>query len=52
MENQYLKENMKMGREMEKEKNIMKMVNQNLKENIKMEKNGMEKVKNIMIMVY
>ena len=35
---------------MEKEKNIINMVNQNLKENIYMEKNGMEKEKNIIMM--
>ena len=35
---------------MEKEKNMIMMVNQNLKENIKMEKE-MEKEKNIIIMV-
>ena len=31
-----------MEKEMEKEKNIMKMVNQYMKVNIKMEKNGMD----------
>ena len=36
---------------MEKEKNIIMMINWNLKGNIKMEKGGMEKEKNIMIMV-
>ena len=36
---------------MEKEKNIIIMENQNLKENIKMMKDGMEKEKNIIIMV-
>ena len=39
-----------MEKEMEKEKNIMIMVNQNLKENILMEKDGMEKF--IIKMVY
>ena len=32
---------------MEKEKNIMKIMNQNLKVNIKMEKDGMVKVLNM-----
>ena len=36
---------------MEKEKNIIIMVNQNSKVNIQMEKNGMEKEKNIIKMV-
>ena len=36
---------------MEKEKNIIIMENQNLKENIKMMKDGMEKEKSIIIMV-
>ena len=36
---------------MEKEKNMI-MANQNLKENIKMEENGMEKEKNIIIKGY
>ena len=41
-----------MEKEMEKEKNIIIMVFKNLKVNIEMEKNGMEKEKNlIMIMV-
>ena len=40
-----------MEKEMEKEKNIMKMGYYYLKENILMEKNGMEKEKNIMIKV-
>ena len=39
-----------MEKEMEKEKNLMRMVNQNLRGNIKMEKE-MEKEKNIMIML-
>ena len=39
-----------MEKEMEKEKNIIKMVNYYLKENIYMEKE-MEKEKNIIIMV-
>ena len=34
MVNYYLKENIYMEKEMEKEKNIMKMVKQNLKDNI------------------
>ena len=38
-----------MEKEMEKEKNFMKMENLNLKENIKMIKYGMEKEKIIMI---
>ncbi len=36
---------------MEKEKNIIIMVNYNLKERNKMRKDGMEKEKNIIIMV-
>ena len=36
---------------MEKEKNMIIMENQNLKENIVMEKDGMEQEKNIMMMV-
>ena len=36
---------------MEKEKNITIMENQNLKESIKMMKDGMEKEKSIIIMV-
>ena len=40
-----------MEKEMEKGKNMMKMVNQNLKENIYMEKE-MEKEKNIMMIYY
>ena len=36
---------------MEKEKNIIKMENQNLNDNTQMVKDGMEKEKNIMIMV-
>jgi hypothetical protein len=39
-----------MGKEMEQEKNIIKMVNYYLKENIQKEKE-MEKEKNIMIIV-
>ena len=38
MVNYYLKENINMEKEMEKEKDIMKMVYYRLKENIKMEK--------------
>ena len=38
-----------MGKEMEKEKNIIIMVNWNLKGNKKMEKGGMEKEKNFII---
>ena len=40
-----------MEKEMEKEKNIILMVNYILKENIKMEKGGMEKGKYIIIRV-
>ena len=40
-----------MEKEMEKEKNIL-MINQNLKENILMEKDGMENVKNIVMKEY
>ena len=40
-----------MEKENEKEKNIIKMINYNLKENIQMEKE-MEKEKNIIMMVY
>ena len=39
MEKQYMKENIQMEKEMEKEKNIILMVG--LKDNIKKEKNGM-----------
>ena len=51
MVNYILKANIQMEQNMEKEKNIIKMVIQLLKVNIKMEKNGKEKAKNIMIMV-
>ena len=40
-----------MEKKMEKEKNIINMEYQNLKENIEMEIDGMEKGKNIIIMV-
>ena len=43
MVNQNLKVNIDMGKNMEKEKNIINMVILNLKENIFMEKDGMEK---------
>ena len=46
-----MKVNIKMEKEIEREKNIMIMVNQNSKVNIKMEKE-MEKEKNIIIMIY
>ena len=39
-----------MEKEMEKEKNIIMLMNQNLKGNIQKEKNGMKKEKNIIIM--
>jgi len=45
-----LKENIKMEKELEKEKNIIEMVNYHLKENIKMEKE-MKKEKNIIKIV-
>jgi len=38
-----LKEKIKMEKEMEEEKNIIEIMNQYLKENISMGKNGMEK---------
>ena len=38
-----------MEKDMEKEKNIMMMVIQYLKENMYMEKDGMEKEKNIIV---
>jgi len=44
-----MKENIKMEREMEKERNMIMMVIYNMKENIKMEKE-MEKEKNIIRM--
>ena len=51
MVNYILKANIQMEQNMEKENNIMKMVIQFLKVNLKMKKNGKEKAKNIMIMV-
>ena len=51
MKTQNLKENIKMEKEMEKEKNIIMMVYYYLKENIQMVKNGMEKEKNIILKV-
>ena len=44
MINYYLKVNIQMEKEMEKEKDIIMMVKSILKVNIKMEKYGMEKV--------
>ena len=41
-----------MEKEMEKEKNTIMRVNQNLKENIQMEKNGMERELNVMMVNY
>ena len=46
-----MKENLKMEKEMEKEKNIFLVVQYNMKENFQMEKD-MEKEKNIIMMVY
>ena len=46
-----MKENIKMEKEMEKEKNIIMMVYYYLKVNIQMVKNGMEKEKNIILKV-
>ena len=40
-----------MEKEMEKEKNIILLVNYYLKGNILMEKDGMEKDKNMMLMI-
>ena len=40
-----------MEKEMEKEKNIINMVTQNLKDNIYMDKDGLEKKMNIIITV-
>ena len=41
--NQYMKVNIQMVKKMELEKNILKMVNYNLKENLKKENIGTEK---------
>ena len=45
--NYNMKENIYMEKEMEKEKNIVWMVSQYLKENFSKEKDGMEEEKNI-----
>ena len=44
----YLNVSIKLEKEVEREKNLRKMVNYYLKENIKTEKDGMEKQKNIL----
>ena len=49
MEDYYLKVIIRMEKEMEMEKNMIRMGKLNLMENIKMEKDGMEKALNMMM---
>ena len=51
MVNYFSKANIQMEKKMEQVKNLIIMVNYYMKENIYMEKDGMENIKNIMIII-